>query len=200
MRAPFELPSIFMQISFRALITALHGMGFGALFLLAFSGALIELYRICTPGRPALPDHRERRFLTCYLIAMVILAWGAVLSGAYLVYPWYRAIPPAGITDYAGFPQRLLLSNPNTSGWHSLGMEWKEHVAWFAPIAITMVAYVFIKYASDFSRHREVRKAILTFCAVAFIAAAIAGGLGAFLNKYAPVQGGAEIILMKGTK
>jgi len=189
-----------MQISFRALITALHGMGFGALFLLAFSGALIELCRICTPGRSSPLSARERKFFSGYLIVMVVLAWCAVLSGAYLVYPWYRAAPPAGIAEYAGYPQRLLLSSPTTSGWHSLGMEWKEHVAWFAPIAITMVACVFIKYGSDLSRHRQVRKAVLAFCAAAFIAAFIAAGFGAFLDKHAPVKGGVEITLMKGTK
>jgi hypothetical protein len=189
-----------MQISFRELITEIHGMGFGALFLLAFSGALIELYRICTPDKSAPLSVRERKFLSCYLIGMAVLAWGAVLSGAYLVYPWYRAKPPAGVTDLTGYPQRLLLSNPTTSGWHSLGMEWKEHVAWFAPIAITMVAYVFIKYGTDLARHQQIRKAVLAFCAAAFIAAGIAGGFGAFINKHAPVQGGPELILMKGTK
>lgn len=182
------------------MITALHGMGFGALFLLAFSGALIELYRICTPERSSALGVREHKFLSLYLIIMVVLAWCAVLSGAYLVYPWYRAVPPAGITDYAGYPQRLLLSSSTTSGWHSIGMEWKEHVAWFAPIAITMVAYVSIKYGSDLSRHRQVRKSVLAFCAAAFIAAGIAGAFGAFLNKYAPVQGGTQITLMKAPK
>lgn len=187
-----------MQISFRALITALHGMGFGMLFLLAFSGALIELYRLCTPERSSALSLSERKRLTLYLIVMVVLAWCAVLSGAYLVYPWYRAVPPAGITNFQDYPQRLLLSNPTTSGWHNVGMEWKEHVTWFAPIAITMVAWVFIKYGSDLSRHRQVRKAVLTFSLAALVAALIAGCFGAFLDKYAPVQGGAEITLMKG--
>lgn len=181
-------------------MTAIHGMGFGALFLLAFSGALIELYRLCTPERSSAFSATERRFLNGYLLAMVVLAWGAVLSGAYLVYPWYRAVPPVAITDYSGYPQKLLMSNPTTSGWHSLGMEWKEHVAWFAPIAITMVAYVFIKYGSGLSRHRQVRKAVLAFCAAAFVAALIAAGFGAFINKHAPVRGGEEIMLMKGLK
>ena len=189
-----------MEFSFRELITELHGMGFGALFLLTFSGALIELWRICAPERSSSFSVRERKFLRCYLIVMVVLAWSAVLSGAYLVYPWYRALPPAGLADLAGYPQRLLLASPTTAGWHSLGMEWKEHVAWFAPIAITMVAYVFIKYGSDLARHRQVRKAVLAFCAAAFIAAGIAGGFGAMINKHAPVHGGAEIMLMKGAK
>jgi hypothetical protein len=72
-----------------------------------------------------------------YLITMVVLAWAAVLSGAYAIYPWYRAAPPPGTVDLSMFPQRLLMSSPATIGWHSLGMELKEHVAWFAPISIT---------------------------------------------------------------
>jgi len=34
--------------------------------------------------------------LRLYLAGMVILAWAAVLTGAYLVYSWYRAIPRLG--------------------------------------------------------------------------------------------------------
>jgi hypothetical protein len=142
-------------------MTELHGMGFAALFLLAFSGLLVELYRWSIPDRSATLRAREQRFMSLYLLTMVALAWAAVLSGAYIVYPWYRAHPPTGATDLAGYPQRLLLASPTTAGWHNLGMEWKEHVAWFAPIAITMVAYVFRQYAADFTRLRAVRSAFL---------------------------------------
>ena len=37
-----------MEITVRGLWTLIHGMGFGALYLLAFSGALVELYRFTT--------------------------------------------------------------------------------------------------------------------------------------------------------
>jgi hypothetical protein len=189
-----------MQTSFRELVTALHGIGCGGLLLLAFSGALIELYRLCTPDRSSPLSACERKLLRGYLIVMALLAWGTVLSGAYMVYPWYRAHPPRGVTDYAAYPQRSLLASPATAGWHNLGMEWKEHVAWFAPIALTMVASVFIKYGSDLSRHRQVRQAAFAFTVAAFIAAGIAGAFGALINKNAPVQGGAVIKLMEGTK
>jgi len=75
-------------------------------------------------------------------------------------------------------------------------MEWKEHVSWIAPIAITMVAYVFAKYGRTFAMVPHVRTAVLTFAVVAFIATGVAGAFGAFLNKYAPVRGGSVIILM----
>ena len=143
-----------MEISFRDLMTVLHGMGFGALFMLAFSGAIAELYRMTAPGGPSVPSPREHRLLMVYLVAMVVLAWAAVFSGAYIVYPWYRAVPPAGLADLSSYPKSLLMSSRDTSGWHSLGMEWKEHVAWLAPISITMVAYVFGKYGPALARLR----------------------------------------------
>jgi hypothetical protein len=187
-----------MEISWRDLLTVMHGMGFGALFMLAFTGAIAELYRMSAPGAPAVASEKEQTLLRAYLFSMVVLAWLTVLSGAYIVYPWYRAIPPAGTGDLSAFPQKLLMSSPTTSGWHSLGMEWKEHVAWIAPIAMTMVAYVYAKYGASLYRHRLLHRAVLVFVAAAFFATGVAGVFGAFLNKYAPVRGGDTIHLMRG--
>jgi hypothetical protein len=189
-----------MEISTHDLWTVLHGMGFGALFMLAFSGALAELYRMAAPGAPVQPSAREQNLLNLYLVAMVVLAWLTVFSGAYIVYPWYRAVPPAGTADLADYPRRLLLSSGKTSEWHNIGMEWKEHVAWLAPIAMTMVAYVTMKYGRAITRPRQMRTAVLAFTVVAFVATGIAGAFGAFLNKYAPVRGGSVIILMEWEK
>jgi hypothetical protein len=187
-----------MEITTRDLLTVLHGMGFGALFMLAFSGALVEIYRISAPGVPGQMSAREQSLLGFYLLAMVILAWLTVFSGAYVIYPWYRAVPPAGVTDLADYPRRLLLSTGKTSEWHNVGMEWKEHVSWLAPIAMTMVAYVTWKYGRAIVQHRNMRIGVLGFAVAAFLATAIAGAFGAFLNKYAPVRGGSVIVLMRG--
>jgi hypothetical protein len=192
-----------MEISARALWTMIHGMGFGALYLLACSGALVELYRFTAASVPSPSTPGQERFLKVYLIAMAVLAWAAVLTGAYVIYPRYRAAPPIGLpgaSDLSAFPQRLLMSNPTTSGWHSLGMEWKEHVAWFAPICITMAAFVFIRYGRDLSNHKQLRTAVLGFVAASFVAAAVAGFFGAMINKYAPVQGGQTVQIMQGEK
>jgi hypothetical protein len=178
----------------------IHGMGFGALYLLACSGAVVEVYRFTTASTPSEFTSGQERFLKFYLIAMVVFAWTAVLTGAYVIYPWYRATPPLGMADPSMYPQHLLMSSPKTIGWHSLGMEWKEHVAWFAPISITMVAFVFIKYGRDLRNHRELRAAVLCFAVASFIAAGVAGFLGAMIDKYAPVQGGHTIHLSEGTE
>jgi hypothetical protein len=185
-----------MEISVRDAVTVLHGMGFGALLLLAFSGAIVGLYSSSIAGHAW--NERERKFAGWYLIAMTVLAWAAVLAGAYVIYPWYRAIPPAGAGDLGGYPQRLLMANPMTIGWHSLGMEWKEHIAWFAPITLTTVAYIFVKYGAQLVNFRGLRNTVLALAAIALLSTAVAAGFGAMLNKYAPVRGGAEIILIKG--
>jgi hypothetical protein len=176
-----------MEITVRSLVTILHGMGFGALFLLAFSGVFLELVR----GGQGSTAQSNDRLPRIYLLVMTVLAWLTVLSGAYIIYPWYRAIAPSGtIADLSAYPQLFLKSRPNTIGWHSLGMEWKEHVAWLAPISITMVTAVYFHYGHQLRSYVALRRAILTFVAIAFFAAAVAGFSGAMINKYAPVQGG----------
>jgi len=182
----------------RSLWTMVHGMGFGALYLLACSGALVELYRWLYAGSVAAAGVRGEQFLRIYLVTMAVIAWAAVLTGAYVIYPWYRAAAPVGTVDLAMYPQRLLQAHAATSGWHSLGMEWKEHVAWFAPISITMAAFVFIRYGADLKNHRQLRAAVMAFVVVSFLSAGAAGFFGAMINKYAPVEGGATIRLSQG--
>lgn len=181
-----------MEISSRALVTQIHGMLFGVFFLLAIYGIVVELCRSALVAQPSQPTAKGISLQRLYLIVTVILGWVAVLSGAYIVYPWYRALPPVG-ANLANYPQALLKSSPTTAGWHSLGMEWKEHVAWFAVIAITMAASVLVQYGPSIHRHPQVRKAVLVFVMVAFLAAAVAGYFGAMLNKHAPIQGGVII-------
>jgi hypothetical protein len=187
-----------MEISWRALMTQIHGMLFGAFFLLAIFAVVVELCRSAYETEPRELTGVGRSLERCYLIATVLLGWAAVLTGAYIVYPWYRAIPPAGLASLAQYPQALLKSSPTTVRWHSLGMEWKEHVAWFAPIAMTMVAYVSIKYGSSMRRHPQLRNALLIVVVVAFFAASVAGYFGAEIDDHAPVHGGGTAIQWTG--
>lgn len=179
-----------MELTLRELVTALHGMFFGGFFLMALFGVIVLLLsRHSDSPRPA------PRWQSLYLITMVALGWAAVLSGAYIIYPWYRAVAPAG-ADLTLYPKFLLTAHPSTAGWHSLGMEWKEHVAWIAPMAATMVAFVLLKHRAAWNAHRELRATVLGFAAAAFLAAALAGGWGAMINKKAPVTGGLTFHLM----
>jgi hypothetical protein len=189
-----------MEITVRGLWTMIHGMGFGALYLLACSGMIVEVWRRYAPAAPEPAAERDEVFVRIYFVVMVALAWLAVLSGTYIVYPWYRAVPPAGTVNLAAYPQRLLMSSPTTIGWHSIGMEWKEHVAWLVPISITMAAAVFFRYGRSIRTLPQLRNSILVFLFVSFFAAGIAGFFGAMLNKNAPVTGGSTIRLVQGDK
>lgn len=189
-----------MEITSRNLWTLIHGMGFGALYLLAGSGAIVTLYARYSTDSQSRPVQSDDRFLAFYLVAMAALAWLAVLTGTYVIYPWYRAPAPVGSAQFADFPRALLLSNPATAQWHSIGMEWKERVAWLVPIAVTTAAVVTIKYGRDLRFHPQLRSALQVFLVASLIAAGIAGFLGAMLNKKAPVEGGQTIHLVQGEK
>jgi hypothetical protein len=173
-------------------------MGFGALYLLAGSGAIVALCRRYGTDAPSQSAPGGDRFLGIYLAVMATLAWLTVLTGTYIIYPWYRAAAPAGTANLTAFPRSLLLSSPATSQWHSIGMEWKEHVAWLVPIAITAAAVVAIRYARDLKHHPQLRSALLGFIVISLFAAGIAGFFGAMLNKNAPVEGGQTIHLAEG--
>ena len=191
-----------MEITLRELVTSIHGMLFGGFFLLALFGAIVLILdqsNLARSNPDSTPAQPASHWQTTYLIAMVALGWAAVLSGAYIIYPWYRAVAPVG-ADLALYPKFLLTSHPSTAGWHNFGMEWKEHVAWIAPMSSTMVAFVLLKHRAAWNATRSVRTTVLGFAAVAFLAAAIAGGWGAMIDKKAPVQGGQSIQLMGSTK
>jgi hypothetical protein len=185
-----------MEITARSFWTLIHGMGFGALYLLAGSGAIALLYRRFSADAPGTTPQSDR-FLGVYLATMAALAWLTVLTGTYIIYPWYRATPPNGTVNLAAFPRALLLSNPATKQWHLIGMEWKEHIAWLVPIAITVAAYIAIKYARDPGNHPQLRIAVHGLVVISLLAAGIAGFFGAMLDKNAPVNGGQTIHLVQ---
>ena len=176
-----------MSISARELWTVIHGMTFGALFLLAFGGGLAGLYSL-RPAWVTVEGLKERLSrLRIGMWAMAAIAWGTVLTGTYIVYPWYRATPPEG-ADLSAFPRSQLLASPGTAQWHTFGMEWKEHVGWIAPIAATIVAMVVSAYGAQLATHPKIRRAVTWFFVTSFAAAGIAGLFGALINKVAPVR------------
>lgn len=171
----------------RHFLTLLHGWGAGGIFLVGFPLALIAIAGT-TSSATHPPSEREEFFVKRALQALAAVGWIAVTAGTYVIYPWYRAKPPAGTADLAGYPRSLLLSHPDTAWLHSFGMEWKEHVAWLAPILLTVVAYIYTTYGASLARHRGIRATALAFTVLAFFAAGVAGEFGKLLGDHAPVQ------------
>lgn len=177
-----------MSMTVRELWTVIHGMGLGAIFLLAFAGGLAGLYSL-RPEWVTISGVKERVMrLTIGTWVMAIASWLTVVSGTYVVYPWYRATPPEGLADLGDFPRYYLLSVPNLAAWHTFGMEWKEHVAWFSPILAVAVAFVVWRYGAQIAQMPKMRYALIVLFVLAFAAAGIAGMFGAFIAKAAPLM------------
>jgi hypothetical protein len=177
-----------MELTNREFWGLIHGMGFGALFLLAFAGGLAGLYSL-RPEWVTVTGVRERlQRLTIGTWVMALAAWATVITGTYIVYPWYRAKPPEGITELANYPRYFLLASQDLAAWHTFAMEWKEHVAWFSPLLATAVAFVVWRYRDELAEMPKVRNALIVLFCLAFAAAGIAGLFGALITKAAPVM------------
>jgi len=159
----------------------IHGMGLGALFLLAFAGGFAELWGLREGQLTEAGIVRRTRRIEIGTWTMAVAAWLTVLTGSYIVYPWYRDVAPTS-------PKSILLADPNTANWHEFGMEWKEHVAWIAPMLATAVAFTVTYYGTSLIKHQGIRKALLVFFTAAFLIAGIAGAMGAFITKAAPIS------------
>ena len=75
-------------------------------------------------------------------------------------------------------------------------MEWKEHIAWFAPITLTAAAALVGRYGPHLRNLSALRQAVWGPLVAGFACAAVAGFFGAMLNKYAPVHVGNGIVLL----
>jgi hypothetical protein len=189
-----------VELTSRETWALVHGILLGAAFLLAFSGGLAGLYSL----RPQLVTEagiRERMGrLYVGTTVMAGLMWATVITGTFVVYPWYRE-KLAGET-FAGCkeaalpngtscsPRDFLLSNVSgdTSEWHTFGMEWKEHLAWFAPLFATAAMFMVFYYGRRLARNNTARWITIGFFVLAFATAAIVGILGALITKAAPVK------------
>jgi hypothetical protein len=182
-----------MELTGREFWTLVHGMGFGAAFLLAFGGGIAGLYSL----RPELVtaegiSERVRR-LRIGTVIMALLVWATVIVGTYIVYPWYRAKPPETVDttvqseELAQYPRYWLLAGKSTAEWHTFAMEWKEHVAWIAPFLATAVAFAIYKYGSELSKNRQARMMLMALFLLSFAAAGVAGLFGALITKAAPL-------------
>ena len=177
-----------MEVSAKEGWTIIHGLVVGTVFLVAFAGGVAGLWSLRTE-LVTLEGIKERlRRLYLGVWGMAIIAWVTVITGTYVVYPWYRATPPKGTTDLTHYPRAFLLADADKDLWHKFGMEWKEHVAWAAPILATAVAFVVTYYGGRLARDNKLRWLVMVMFVAAFAAAAVAGVFGAFINKAAPIR------------
>jgi hypothetical protein len=182
-----------MSLTDRELWTLVHGMGFGALYLLAFAGGLAGLYSLRPQLLTAEGINERLERLRWGTVLMAVLVWLTVIVGTFVVYPWYRAQPTEGVDttvqseELRAYPRYWLLASEETAQNHEFGMEWKEHVAWISPLLATVVAFAVFRYGRELVHNPKARAYIIIFFALSFAIAGIAGALGALITKAAPV-------------
>lgn len=141
---------------------------------------------------PAAAPHgipeRQSRSLAILLAVTALMLWLAVAVGTYVVFPAYRATPPAGDVSFANYPRAMLLANPGTAWLHSFAMECKEHMPWIAAMLTTPAAFVSVRYRATMLSDASLRSMTTALVAIAFVLVAFIGLLGIFVNKAAPLQ------------
>jgi hypothetical protein len=178
--------------------TLIHGLILGTFFLLAFAGGLAELWSLRTEALTPTGIRDRLRRLKIGTTAMAMAAWLTVITGTWIVYPWYRenlageegtGCAGAQVPGAECSPRDFLLSNASgsTEDWHKFGMEWKEHIAWLSPMLATLAAFLVFYYGPVLARNRTARLLVLVVFAAAFVTAAIAGLFGALITKTAPI-------------
>jgi len=175
-----------MKLEAPTLWALVHGLVLGGLLFVSFVAGVIALidYRFDHLSPEGLRYKYQRLLRVVWCAAF--LCWFTVISGTYIIYPFYRMVPMQG-TEERNSPRSYLLGNKDTSGWHEFGMEWKEHIGWLSPMVATAVAVVVTSYKSRLSRDEKLRNALLVLYLLAFLSALVAGILGTIISRLAPV-------------
>jgi hypothetical protein len=165
-----------------------HGIVLGGAALMALSAALFSMLAARTTVRTGLVADDQPRALGALTTFIAVILWLTVLTGTYVVFPAYRATPPAGVTDLSAYPRALVLANPDTAWLHAFAMESKEHVPWIAAMLATAVAFVSVRYRSRVRSDGRMRKLAVTLLAICMALVIFIGLMGVFVNKVAPLE------------
>ena len=174
-----------MLFSERSIWTMIHGIGLGGGALIALGAALF--YLISTRSSQTAPTAPDAGAFAGATALGAVLLWLSVLVGTYVVFPLYRATPPAGMTDLSEFPRALILANPSTVWLHAFAMESKEHMPWIASMLTTAVAFVAVRDRAAVLQTPAIRNMSIALLAISFVLVAFVSLMGVFVNKVAPL-------------
>jgi hypothetical protein len=176
-----------MLFSERSIWTMAHGIGLGGAALLALAAALFYLYAARPVPAPTGHETGARAFAMITVFSAVML-WLTVIIGTYVIFPPYRATPPAGTPDLSQFPRAFVLANPSTAWLHAFAMEIKEHMPWVASMLTTAVAFIAVRSRGTALANPAMRQMAFALLAVSFTVVTLVSLLGVFVNKVAPLD------------
>jgi zinc transporter ZupT len=168
-----------MNLTMAGWWTVLHGFVLGLVFLLAFAGGVMNLG---TLGHEWTPPELAKvlRRLKIHVWTVAVSAWLMVITGTYISYVPYRAAGPAS-------PKSKVLAAHDLAWLHNFAMEWKEHIAWAAPLLATAVVFIVTYYSADLARRNDLRRAAMVLLVLSFVASVIGSVLGFLIYKAVPI-------------
>jgi hypothetical protein len=151
----------------------------GVAFLVAFGGGVMNLG---TLGHSWTPPEFERvlRRVKTYVWIVAVSTWLMVITGTYISYVPYRAAGPAS-------PKSKVLAAADLAWLHNFAMEWKEHIAWAAPLLATAALFIVTCYGAGLAARNDLRKAAMVFLVLAFVSSVIGSVLGFLIYKAVPI-------------
>lgn len=176
-----------MLFTDRSISTMVHGIALGGAAVAGLAAAIFYLYAAGGSERRFVERTADSRAFAWLMVFTAAMLWLTTLAGTYLVFPPYRATPPAGLTDLSQFPRSLIQANADTVWLHAFGMEIKEHMPWIAAMLSTAVAFVALRHRSTMFGG-SLRGIALLLLAICFALVGFVSLLGIFVNKVAPLQ------------
>ena len=170
-----------MHLTNREIWALVHGLLIGGPFLLAFAGGLVALSGL--RAEYLTPEGISDRVSQLRLgtTVMAAMGWAIVLTGTWVLLPWYREDSPHS-------PKSILLSDSSTRQWHEFADLWKTHVAFMAPMLATTAAALVLYYGKALARDRALRNLVLGLFVGAFAVASVAALLGSLIARAAPLR------------
>ena len=170
-----------MHLTYHEIWALAHGMLIGGPFLLAFTGGLVALAGLRSDYLTAEGISASVKRLRLGTCGMAVMAWTIVLTGTWVLLPWYR-------DDKPDSPRSILLSSPDTRDWHEFADVWKTHIAFMAPILATTAAALVVYYGARLARDRTLRNLVLALFLGAFAVASLAALIGSLVTRAAPLR------------
>lgn len=176
-----------MLFSTPSLLTMVHGILLSGGALLALAAALFAVRILALPEGYEIPPAHADGFSRVATWSAILL-WLAVLGGAIIVFPLYRAAPPEGVTALADYPRAYLLADPEKAWLHLFAMEIKEHLPWAAAMLTTAAAFIARRYRATMLANAQLRRIVSASLTISFLIVGWIALLGVFVNKVAPLQ------------
>ena len=157
-----------------------HGIVFGGGYIVLIVLALVAVAWLQTGELTPFGRKLTERQVGMTVLAAAVMAWIAVASGTWGLYPWFR--------DEPGGAAAALLARPSLAFWARWVVLSKAWVAWGSVGFATLAALAGYRWRTRLSAEGVLRRRLVALLAVALISASYAGAVGMLLAKLAPVR------------